>query len=146
MFTLYFVAFCFVFCLSFISHSSRTTYASLSLFIPSSLSFMSPWPFVYSYQKGGEYTLEYYIGKFCHFYMTLVHILRRRNSISCAHLLGERYSIREMHIPRGRRHRVKKKTLFCLFFFMFVFLFALWCFELCLVSMLCYSHCIVFVC
>ena len=50
-----------------------------------------------------------------------------------------------MHISRGRRHCVNKKTLFCLFFFMFVFLFALWCFVLCLVSMLCCSHCIMFV-
>ena len=41
---------------------------------------------------------------FCHFYMTLVHILRGRNSISHAHLQGERYSIRDMHIPRERRH------------------------------------------
>ena len=31
------------------------------------------------------------------------------------------------------------------FFFIFVFLFALWCFELCLVSLLCCSHCIMFV-
>ena len=46
----------------------------------------------------------------------------------------------------GRRHWVIKKTLFCLFFFMFVFLFALWCFKLCLVSMFCCSHCTVFVC
>ena len=53
--------------------------------------------------------------EFFHFCMTLVHILRGRNSISCAHLQGERYSIGEMHIPRGRRHCVNKKTLFCLF-------------------------------
>ena len=84
--------------------------------------------------------------KFCHFYMTLVHILRGENSISCAHLQSERYSIGEMHIPRGRRHCINKKTLFCLCFFMFVFLFALWCFELCLVSMLCCFHYIVFLC
>ena len=45
-FTLYFVTFCFVFCLSFISHSSCTLHASFSLFIPSSLAFVSPWPFV----------------------------------------------------------------------------------------------------
>ena len=43
-------------------------------------------PIVYLCQKGGEYTLEYYTGEFYHFYMTLVHILRERNSISCAHL------------------------------------------------------------
>ena len=50
-----------------------------------------------------------------------------------------------MHIPRGRRHCVNRKTLFCLCFIMFVFLFALWCFELCLVSLLYYFHCIMFV-
>ena len=36
--------------------------------------------------------------------MTLVYILRGRNSISHVDLQGERYSIGEMHIPRGRRH------------------------------------------
>ena len=50
--------------------------------------------------KKGESIPEY----FCHFYISLMHILRGRNSISHAHLQGERYSIREMHIPRGRRH------------------------------------------
>ena len=50
-----------------------------------------------------------------------------------------------MYIPRGRRHGVNKKILFCLFFFIFVFLFALWCFELCLLYFLCCSHCIMFV-
>ena len=39
-----------------------------------------------------------------------------------------------------------RENLFCLCVFMFVFLFALWCFELCLVSMLCCFHCIMFVC
>ena len=43
-------------------------------------------PFVYSCKKGGEYTLKYYTEEFSHFYMTLVHILRGRNSISYAHL------------------------------------------------------------
>ena len=51
-----------------------------------------------------------------------------------------------MHIPRGRRHWDNKKTLFCLCLFMFVFLFALWCFELCLVPMLCCSHRIILKC
>ena len=71
--------------------------------------------------------------------MALVHILKGRNSISL-------YICRGRDIPKGRRHYVKKKTLFCLCFFMFVFMFDLWCFELSLVSMLCCSHCIVFVC
>ena len=38
---------------------------------------------------------------------------------------GGRYSIGEMHIPRGRRLWVNKKTLFCLFLFMFVFLYCI---------------------
>ena len=42
MFTLCFIAFCFAFCLSFISHSSCTLHASFSLFIPSSLALISP--------------------------------------------------------------------------------------------------------
>ena len=40
------------------SHSSCAPYAYLSLFTHSSLALISPWPFVYSCQKGGEYTLE----------------------------------------------------------------------------------------
>ena len=96
-------------------------------------------------KRGRVYSREY-TREFFHFYMTLVHIFRGRNSISCAHLQGERYFIGEMHIPRQKRHCVNKKTLFYLCFFIFVFLFALQCFELCLVSILCCSHCIVFVC
>ena len=140
-----------LFCLLFELHFSFVLHPSCIILLVHtfiSCPFFLLDPFVYSCQKGGEYTLEQYAREFCYFYMTLVHILRGRNSISCAHLQGERYSIREMHIPRGRRHCVNKKTLFCLFFFMVVFLFALQCFELCLVyilfvliaSCLCVSH------
>ena len=102
MFTLCFVAFYFVLGLNFIfSFISQPFVASLSFFIPSSLTLFSP---CYSCQKGGEYTLESIPECFCHFYMIIMHILRGRNSISHAHLQGERYSIGEMHIPRGRRH------------------------------------------
>ena len=100
----------------------------LPLFISSSLSLIL-YCFVYSCRKKGEYTREY-----CHFYMTLMHILKGRNSIG------------EIHIPRGRRHLFMRKTCFILFYIMFVFLFSLWCFELLLVSMLCCSHRIVFIC
>ena len=146
MFILCFVAFCFVlglsFIFSFISHPSciiiiSRTFISCPHFSLTLCLFVTKKRRVYS----REYT-----GEFCHFYMTLVHILRGENSISCAHLQSERYSIGEMHIPRGRRHCVNKKTLFCLCFFMFVFLFASWCFELFLVSMLCCFHYIVFLC
>ena len=37
---------------------SHTPHASLALFVPSSLALVSFWPFVYSWQKGGENTLE----------------------------------------------------------------------------------------
>ena len=85
-FSLCFVALCFVlglsFIFSFISHllciiiSVRTfifcPHFSLTLCL-----FMT--------KKGRVYFREY-TGEFCHFYMTLMHILRGRNSISHAHL------------------------------------------------------------
>ena len=135
MFTLYFVTF--LFCLlfellfSFISHPS-----CIIILVPTFISYLyfSLNLCLFVTKRGRIYSREY-TGEFCHFYMTLVHILRGKIFISHAHLQGE------MHIPRGRRHYINKKTLFCL-----CFLFALWCFELCLVSMLCCSYCIVFVC
>ena len=139
MFVLYFVALCFVlglsFIFSFILHSSCIvsivrSFISCLLFSLTLCLFLT--------KRGRVFSREYT--------EVFLYILRGRNSISHAHLQGERYSIGKMHISRGRRHCVNKKTLFCLFFFMFVFLFALWCFELCLVSMLCCSHCIMFVC
>ena len=51
-----------------------------------------------------------------------------------------------MHILRGRRHSFYEKTLFCLVLLYACFLVALWCFKLHLVSMLCCSHRIVFMC
>ena len=77
--------------------------------------------------------------------MILMHILREEKFYFSCTFVGERYSIREIHILRRRRYCVNKEILFCLCFFIFVFLFALWCFELCWISMLCCSHCIVFV-
>ena len=44
--------------------------------------------------------------------MTLVHILRRRNYISCAHLQGERYSIGDMHIQGGEDIELIRKLYF----------------------------------
>ena len=99
--------------------------------------------FVYSWQKGGEYTREY-IGVYRHFYMTHVHILRGRNSTSCTFVGGESH-MGDAYIPRGRKY-LYKKTLFYFVLLYVCFLIVLWCFELYLVSMLCYSHCIVFMC
>ena len=115
MFTLCFVALCFVlglsFIFSFISH--------LLCIIIIVRSFISCPRFsltlcLFLTKRGRVYSREY-TRVFCHFFMTLVHIFKGRNSISHAHLQGERYSIGEMHIPRGRRHCVNQKTLFCLF-------------------------------
>ena len=50
-----------------------------------------------------------------------------------------------MHIPRGRRHLLwENLVLFALHYA--CFLVVLWCFELCLVSMLCCSHHIMLMC
>ena len=104
MFTLYFVAFYFVlglnFIFSFISHPSCIiitvhTFISFPLFSLTLCLFLT--------KRGRVYSRKY-IKVFCHFYMTLVYILKGRNSISHAHLQGERYFIRDMHIPRERRH------------------------------------------
>ena len=104
MSTLCSVAFYFVFDLSFIfsfiSHPSCIiiivcSFISCPLFSLTLCLFLT--------KRGRVYSREY-TRVFCHFYITLVHILRMRNSISHAHLQGERYSIGEIHIPRGRRH------------------------------------------
>ena len=104
MFTLCFVAFYVVlglsFIFSFISHPSCIiiivhTFISYPCFSLTLCLFLT--------KRGKVYSKEY-IGVFCHFYMTLVHILKGRNSISHAHLQGDRYPVGEMHIPRGKRH------------------------------------------
>ena len=86
MFTLYFVAFYFVFGLRFIfsliSHPSCIiiivhTFISCPLFSLTLCLFLT--------KRGRAYSREY-TRVFCHFYMTLVHILKGRNSISHAHL------------------------------------------------------------
>ena len=134
---------CFVFFLALFSHSSCTPHASLSLFISSFLSLIFLGPFVYSCQKGGEYTREY-TKKYCHFYMALDHILKGRNCISFAHSQREKV-LGEMHIPWKKTFFIRK-PYFVLFYFMFVFLLSLWCFDLHLISMLCCSYHIVFMC
>ena len=115
MFTLCFVALCFVlglsFIFSFILHPSYIISIVCSI-ISCPLFFLTLCLFLT--KRGRVYSREY-TRVFCHFFMTLVHIFKGRNSISHAHLQGERYSIGEMHIPRGRRHCVNQKTLFCLF-------------------------------
>ena len=117
MFTLNSVASYYVlyFELHFLIHLAPLMHYSTYSFLHRLPSFLLD-PFVYSCQKGGEYTLDQYTREFCHSYMTHVHSPRERNSISRARLQEERYLIGEMHILRGRRHCVNKKTSFYLSF------------------------------
>ena len=125
------------------SYSSCTPHAFFPLFISSFLSLLPLDSFVYSWQKEGEYTKEY-TGVFGYFYMTLVHILRGRNSISGTFVRGEIH--RGDAYTKGKKTFLFKKTLLCLFYSLLFSCFALWCFEWCLVSMLFCSHHIMFVC
>ena len=71
---------------------------------------------------------------------------------SCAYSQGKKFylvyihrgrnSIREMHILRGRRHLLWKNLILLYA----CFLVALWCFDLCLVSLFYFSHRIIFMC
>ena len=85
-----------------------------------------------------------YTGPYHHFYMTNVYILRERDSISCAFVRGESY--REEAYTKGEKTSFYEKTLFCFVLLYACFLIALWCFELCLIFMLCCAHRIVFMC
>ena len=111
--------FVFVFCLSsifsFILHPS----CIIPLLISSFLSLLPLDSFVYSWQKGGEYTREY-TGVYHHFYMTHVHILSGRNSTSCIFVGGESH--------RGDAYTKGEKTFF------FLENLVLLCFSLCLFS------------
>ena len=89
-----------IFIFSFLSHPSCIiiivhTFISCPCFFLTLCLFLT--------KRGRVYSREY-TRVFFHFYMTLVHIFRGRHSISHAYLQGERYYIREIHIPRGRRH------------------------------------------
>ena len=74
------------------------------------------------------------IPKWIVIFMTHMHILKGRNSIG------------KMHIPKGRRHFFSRKPCFVCFTLCLFSCFSIWCFELCLVSLLCCSHRIVFMC
>ena len=146
MFTLYFVAF-WCFCLSFefhfLIHLAPLMHHLLPLLISSFLSLIPLDSFVYSWQKGGEYTGEY-TRLFRHFFLTYVHILRERNSTSCTFIGGE--SHKGDAYTKGEKTYFFEKTLLCFVLLYAYFLIVLWCFELCLVSMLCCSHRIILKC
>ena len=90
-----------------------------------------------------EYT-RVYTGPYHHFYMTNVYIFRERNSISCAFVGGE--GCREEAYTKGEKTYFYEKTLFCFVLLYACFFIALWCFELLLISILCCSHRIMFMC
>ena len=121
---------CFAFCFHFISNSCCTIHASLSLFIFSFISFPhSSWPFCLFMSKRGRVYWR----------------VHQRVYWTHEHSQGEKFH-REDAYTRGEKTYFYKKTLFFFFYFMFVFLLSLWCFELLLVSILCCSHHIVFMC
>ena len=111
----------------------------LPFFISSFLSLLPFASFVYSWQKGREYT-----GVFCHFYMTHVHILGGRNSTSCTFVGGK--SHRRDAYTKGEKTFLlwENLVLFALHYACFLVVF--WYFELCLVSMFCCSHHIMLMC
>ena len=118
--------FCLSFELYFLIHLAPLMHHLLPLFIFSFLYLLPLDSFVYSWQKGGEYTgvfhhfymTHVHTGVFCHFYRTHVHILRRRNSTSCTFIGGKNH--------RGDAYTKGKKT--------FLFFFRKPCFALCVFS------------
>ena len=104
----------FVFRLSFIFSFILHPLCIIPLLISSFLSLISLYSFVYSWQKGGEYTEVY-----CHFHTTHVHILRKRNFNLCIFVGGE--SHRGDAYSNGEKTSFYEKTLFYLFYFMLVF-------------------------
>ena len=148
MFTLCFLAFFFFLCcwpsfeLHFLIYLAPLMHHLLHLFISSFLSLLPLDSFVYLWQKGRKYTREY-TGVYRHFCMTHVYILRGRNYTLCTFIGGE--SHRGDAYTKGEKTFFYEKTLFCLVLPSF-FLVVLWCFKLCLISMLYCSHRIVFIC
>ena len=113
------LCFCLSFEFHFLIHLASLMHHLLPLFIYSFLSLLTLDSFVYSWQKGGECTGEY-TGVFHHFYMTHVHILRGRNSTLCTFVEGESHW--ENAYTKGEKTSFYEKTLFCLFYFMLIFL------------------------
>ena len=135
--------FCLIFIFSFILHPSCIIFypCSYLIFFPSFLLIHLS----IRDKKGGEYTGKYTV-VYRHFYMTHVHILSGRNFISCTFVGRENHKGDAYTNGEKTLTNFYEKTLFCFVLLYACFLVALWCFELCLVSMLCCSHHIVFMC
>ena len=146
MFSLCFVAFYFVF---FFKFHFFIHLAPLMHLYPSSYFHLLPFFFLdlclFVSKRGRVFSKVVYRRVFSFLNDSCAHSQGEKFFFLCTFVGGEIFHRGDAYLPRERRHCVNKKTLFCMFFFMFVFLIALWCFELCLVSMLCCCHCIVFV-
>ena len=135
--------FYFSFELHFLIHLAPIMHHLLSLFISFFFLFFLLIHLSIHNKKGREYT-KVYTEVFHHFYMTHVHILKGRNSTSCTFIGRE--SHRGDAYTKGKKTFFYEKTVFCLVLLNACFLVDLWCFELLLVSILCCSHCIMFMC
>ena len=145
MSTLYFVAFYFVFCLSFIF--SFILHPSCIFILVHAFISCPHFPLtlcLFMSKRGRLYSRVVYWRVFSFLYDFCAHSYGEKFYFSCI-FVGEEFFHRGDAYTKGEK-TVNKKTLFCFVFFMFVFLFTLWCFELCLVSLFCCSHCIMFVC
>ena len=105
------LCFCLLFELHFLIHLTPLMHHLLPLFISSFLSLLPLDSFVYSWQEGGKYTRKY-TGVYCHFYMTHVHILRERNSTSCAFVGGENHR-RDAYTKGEKTFLWENLVLFC---------------------------------
>ena len=103
----------FRFCLSFIF-----SYILHSLCNPFSFSLIPLDSFVYSWQKGEEYTREY-TDVYRHFYITHVYVLKGRNSTSCTLVEGE--SHKGDAYTKREKNFFFEKTLFGFVLLYFVF-------------------------
>ena len=104
--------------LRFLIHIAPFMHHLLPLFISSFLSLLPLDSFVYSWQKGGDYTREY-TDVYRHFYMIHVHNLKGRNCTSCTFVGGE--SHRGDAYTKGQKTTFLRKPCFVLFYFMPVF-------------------------
>ena len=116
--SIFFNCFSLSFELHFLIHFTPLMHHLLPLFISSFLFLIPLDSFVYSWQKGGEYTREY-TSVYRHFYIIHVHNLRGRNSTSCT-FVGEE-SHREDAYTKGENTTFLRKHCFVLFYFMLVF-------------------------
>ena len=108
----------------------------LPLFISSFLSLLPLDSFVYSWQKEGEYT-----GVFRHFYITHVHILKERNSTSCAFVGRENYR-RDAYTKGEKTFLWENLVLFCFTLYLFSHYFMVCGVTFNIYGLLLSSHCV----